>query len=200
MRRRMRSIFQQDILHHLKKGKLVLSGTRTANSQLWIADDSKSPNALYYDASKVNNFSQAAEPQATINSSSALAPSHAANALCPEPHLAARIAFFHATLFLPAISTLCNAIDAGLLHSLPGNINLSQVRKHLCFSKAMHKEHLYQERQGICSTKLQEPSTTLQRNTKIQELLKLSIDDSDLLQKCKHPASIEQRTTNFYFA
>ena len=89
-----------------KKGKLVLSGTRTANSQLWIADDAKSPNALYYDATKVDNFSQAAEPQATINSSSALAPSHAANARCPEPHLAARIAFFHATLFSPAISTL----------------------------------------------------------------------------------------------
>ena len=65
-----------------KKGKLVLSGTLTANSQLWIADDAKSPNALYYDATKVDNFSQAAEPQATINSSLALAPSHAANALC----------------------------------------------------------------------------------------------------------------------
>ena len=43
-----------------KKGKLVLSGTRTANIQLLIADDAKSPNALYYDAAKVNNFSQAA--------------------------------------------------------------------------------------------------------------------------------------------
>ena len=40
-----------------KKGKLVISGTRTANSQLWIADDTKYPNALYYDAAKVNNFS-----------------------------------------------------------------------------------------------------------------------------------------------
>ena len=89
-----------------KKGKLVLSGTRTANSQSWIADDAKSPNDLYYDAAKVNNFSQAAKPQATINLSLALTPSHAANALCPEPHLSARIAFFHATLFSPAISTL----------------------------------------------------------------------------------------------
>ena len=103
-----------------KTGTLLLSGTRTANSQLWIADNAKSPNALYYDAAKVNNFSQAAKPQATINSSSALAPSHAANDLCPEPHLAARIAFFHAALFSPAISTLYNTIDAGLLNSLPG--------------------------------------------------------------------------------
>ena len=82
-----------------KKGKLVLSGTCTAKSQLWIAGDTNSPNALYYDSAKVNNFSQAAEPQETINSSSALAPYHAANALCPEPHLATCIAFFHATLF-----------------------------------------------------------------------------------------------------
>ena len=52
-----------------KKGKLVLSGTRTAKSQLWIADNAKSPNALYYNTAKVNNFSQDAEPQATINSS-----------------------------------------------------------------------------------------------------------------------------------
>ena len=64
----------------------------------------------------------------------------------------------------------------------------------------MHKGHLDQERQGIRSTKLQEPSTTLQRNAKKQELLKISTDDSDLFQKYNLPAPIEQRTTNFYFA
>ena len=66
-----------------KKGKLVLSGTHTAKSQFWIADDTKSLNALYYDAATVNNISQAAEPQAKINSSSAPGPSHATNDLCP---------------------------------------------------------------------------------------------------------------------
>ena len=55
-----------------KEGKIFLSGTRTANSQLWIADNAKSPNALYYDAAKVNKFSQAAESHEKINSSSAL--------------------------------------------------------------------------------------------------------------------------------
>ena len=155
MWRRLWDIFQQDHLHHNKKGKLVLSGTRTANSQLWIADNTKSSNALYNDAATVNTFSLAAEPQKTINSSSAHAPSRVANALCPEPHLAAHIAFFHATLFSPAISTLCSAIDAGLLHSLPGNITSSQVRKHIFFSAAMHKGHLDQDHQGIRSTKLQ---------------------------------------------
>ena len=35
-----------------KNGNLFLSGTRTANSQLWIADGIKASNALYNDAAK----------------------------------------------------------------------------------------------------------------------------------------------------
>ena len=190
MRRRLRVILQQEHLHHHKKGKLFISGTCTANSQLWIADDTKSSNSLYNDAATVNTLSQAAEPQTTINSSSMHAPSHAANALCPEPHLDARIVFFHATLFWPAIFTLCSAIDAGLLHSLPGNITSPQVRKNIFFSEAMHKGHLDQDRQGIRSTKLQEPITTLQCTAKTQELLTLSTDDSHLLQQCNSPLPI----------
>ena len=148
----------------------------------------------------MNTFSQASEPQTTMNSSLSHAPSHAANDLCPEPHLAARIDFFHATLFLPEISTFCSAIDAGLLHSLPENITSSQVRKHLFFSETMHKGHLDQERQGIRSTKLQEPIPTLQHTAKNQELIELSKDDTNLLQSCNYPSPIEQRTTNLYFA
>ena len=132
----------------------------------------------------MKTFSHAAEPQTTINWLSAHAPSHTANNFCPEPHLTARIAFFHATLFSPAISTFCSAIDAGLLHSLPGKITSSQVRKHLFFSEAMHKGHLDQECQGIRSTKLQEPQPTLQQTNKNQELIVLSKSDNDLLQEC----------------
>ena len=129
--------FDKNICTITKNGKLVLSGTCTANIQLWIADDIKSSNALYNDAATVIFFSQAAEPQTTINSSLAHAPSHAANNFCPEPHLAAHIAFFHATLFSPEISNFYSAIDAGLLHSLPGNTTSSLVRKHLFFSEAI---------------------------------------------------------------
>ena len=93
-----------------KKVKLVLSGTHTANSQLWIADDTKSPNALYNEAATVNNFSQADEPQATINLSLAHTPYHAANTLCPEPHLAAHIAFsmqlYSSQKYLPSAEPL----------------------------------------------------------------------------------------------
>ena len=85
--------FNKTICTMTKKGKLILSGTCSANSQLWISDNIKYSNALYNDAATVKTFSQATEPQTTINLSSAHAPSHAANALCPEPHLATRIDF-----------------------------------------------------------------------------------------------------------
>ena len=85
--------FNKNMCTITKKGKLFLSGTHTANSQLWITNDIKSTNALYNDAATVNNFSQAVEPQTKINSSTAHVPFHAANAFCPEPHLAVRIAF-----------------------------------------------------------------------------------------------------------
>ena len=130
----------------------------------------------------VKKFSHTAEPQTTINSPSSHAPSHVANALCPEPHLATRISFFHATLFSPAISTFCSAIDAGLLNSLPGNITSSQVRKHLFLSEAMHKGPLDQESQGIWSTKLQEPRPTLKQTMNNHKLLLLSKADNELLQ------------------
>ena len=68
--------FNKTICTIKKKCKLILIGARTANSQLWIADDTKSSNALYNDAATVKNISQAAEPQKTINSSLAHAPSH----------------------------------------------------------------------------------------------------------------------------
>ena len=48
--------FNKNICTITKNGKLVLSGTRTSNSQLWIADDIKSSNALYNDAATVKLF------------------------------------------------------------------------------------------------------------------------------------------------
>ena len=64
----------------------------------------------------------------------------------------------------------------------------------------MHKGHHYQERQGIRSTKLKEPSNTLQSTAKNKILITLATGDADLLHKYNRPAPIEQRTTTFYFA
>ena len=64
----------------------------------------------------------------------------------------------------------------------------------------MHKGRLDQERQGIRSTKLQEPLPTLQQSIRNQDLIDLSKDNTDLLQSCNYLSPIEQRTTNFYFS
>ena len=179
----------KDVCRITKNGLLVLSGTRTPNSRLWIADDKHTAafNAVFNDAERRKlNTSLSAEPQ--------LSPTHVANDLCPEPHLAARIAFLHATFFSPAISTFCQALDAGLSISLPGKLTAAQVRKHLFFSEATHKGHLDQERQGLRSTKIQPPQPSLQS----KELQVLTSDEELLLQADNNPVSIPRRTNSFY--
>ncbi|GAX19836.1 hypothetical protein FisN_11Lu298 [Fistulifera solaris] len=82
---------------------------------------------------------------------------------CPLPHpIAARaigapataelVAFAHASLFLPALSTLEAA--RGFLTNFPG-LTLSSLRKYPPRSLAMHKGHMDQIRKNLKSTKLQ---------------------------------------------
>jgi hypothetical protein len=66
--------------------------------------------------------------------------------------LADRIAFYHATIFSPTISTWCRAIDAGHLTTWP-ELTSKQVRQHLPASRAMLKGHLDQTRSNSWSTK-----------------------------------------------
>jgi hypothetical protein len=65
--------------------------------------------------------------------------------------IADRIAFYHATMFSPTISTWCRAIDAGHLTTWP-ELTSKQVRQHLPNSKAMLKGHLDQTRANDHST------------------------------------------------
>jgi hypothetical protein len=66
--------------------------------------------------------------------------------------VADRIAFYHATMFSPTISTWCRAIDAGHLTTWP-ELTSKQVRQHLPASRAMLKGHLDQTRSNAQSTK-----------------------------------------------
>jgi hypothetical protein len=65
--------------------------------------------------------------------------------------IANRIAFYHASLFPPSLSTWCQAIDAGHFPSWPG-LTSSAVRKYPHQSIPMHQGHLYQLRANIRST------------------------------------------------
>jgi hypothetical protein len=87
------------------------------------------------------------------------------NALIHNPNLATRIAFYHAAMFSPSLSTWCSAIDAGHMSSWPA-ITSKQVRHHPPASTAMLKGHLDQQRANTRSTKPKpatadpEPSST----------------------------------------
>jgi hypothetical protein len=76
-----------------------------------------------------------------------------ANAVINNPNLAERIAFYHASMFSPALSTWCTAIDAGHFTSWP-ELTSAQVRRYPPPSIAMVKGHLDQERASVRSTKL----------------------------------------------
>lgn len=62
------------------------------------------------------------------------------------------VAFTHAALFSPALSTLEHALTKGFLINFPG-MTLAQVRKHPPRSIPMTKGHLDQTRQNQRSTK-----------------------------------------------
>jgi hypothetical protein len=81
------------------------------------------------------------------------------NALIHNPNIAARIAFYHAAMFSPSLSTWCSATeDAGHMSSWP-SITSKQVRQNPPASIVMLKGHLDQQRANTRSTK-PKPATT----------------------------------------
>ncbi|EEC47130.1 predicted protein [Phaeodactylum tricornutum CCAP 1055/1] len=80
-------------------------------------------------------------------------PPATAHALVPNTPLANCIAFVHASLFSPALSTWCQALDSGHLTTFP-DLSSRQVRKYPPSSPVMIKGHLDQQRANLRSTKL----------------------------------------------
>jgi hypothetical protein len=83
-----------------------------------------------------------------------------AHALIPNTSVADRIAFVHASLFSPSLSTWCTAIDAGRLPTFP-DITAKQVRKYPPLSAATVKGHLDQQRANLRLTKPLPPPSAL---------------------------------------
>ena len=70
--------------------------------------------------------------------------------------IAQRVAFYHAAMFSPTLSTWCAALDAGFLTTWP-DLTAAQVRRHPPFSVATIQGHLDQQRANLRST---QPSAT----------------------------------------
>ena len=65
--------------------------------------------------------------------------------------MAHRIAFMHASMFSPSLSTWCKAIDSGRMTTWP-DLTSAQVRRHPPHPAAMIQGHLDQQRANLRST------------------------------------------------
>eukprot|EP00978_Attheya_sp_CCMP212_P008992 scaffold21179_cov47-Attheya_sp.AAC.3 len=109
-----------------RESKIVMQGNRDPENVLWSIPVPPSPPLL------ANNVTS------TVTRS-----------IADRIH---SIVFYHATMFLPTISTWCRASDAGHLTTWP-ELTSKQVRQHLPASRAMLKGHLDQTRSNARSTK-----------------------------------------------
>ena len=100
----------------MHQGTIVLTGTRTNATGLWIVDATTRRTATI-----------TAHP--AHHTASAPACYSIARPCPPMATLEQRIAFLHAAMCDPALSTLCSAIDAGFLSSFP-EITSALVRKY----------------------------------------------------------------------
>jgi hypothetical protein len=108
-----------------------------------------------------------------------------ANSLMKYDTIAERIAFYHASLFSPVISTWCKAIDTGHFTTWP-ELTSAQVRKYLPHgSGPMIKGHMHQQRANLRSTQPKE----------------LSSDQAAIQAEDYHPTPITplEPRTNFVF-
>jgi hypothetical protein len=104
----------------------VLHGTRTPATGLW----------------HVNSPSVCVQP--VVPPPAMLLSAHATS-------VAAHVAFYHAAMCSPSLSTWCAAIDAGFLTTWPA-LTSAQVRRHPPFSVPMLQGHLDHQRSNLRST------------------------------------------------
>ena len=99
------------------------------------------------------------------------------------PKVSDMVAFAHASLFSPTLSTLAKALKSNFLTNFPG-LTIDTLCCHPLQSKAMIMGHLDQTCQGLCSTM---PSQS--NNTADMEPTKTDDDeeDNDAFPNSKHP-------------
>jgi hypothetical protein len=120
--------FDAQRMHVLDNDICVLTGTRYAPTGMWHIDASTSSDLLRQ------------KPQAQ------------ANKLGGTTIKDAVVAYAHATLFSPSLSTLEHALSNNFLTNFPG-LDLDTFRRHAPTSIPMDKGHLDQVRQNVRSTK-----------------------------------------------
>ncbi|KAI2494253.1 hypothetical protein MHU86_20271 [Fragilaria crotonensis] len=131
-----------------RNNQTILTGVRTPDTGLWHMSLLQSPLSPHVDT----------ESPATTPERDDVHYSHSAvHSATPE----ALVAFAHAALFSPALSTLKQAIDNGFLPNFLG-LTATGLRKYPPLSVAMIKGHLDQSRKNQRSTKPVSPPPELE--------------------------------------
>jgi hypothetical protein len=133
------ALFDKEQVTIFRGPQVVLKGQREANTRLWTINMTMPP-------SDYPTFAP------TALTTTACADSLVHTALATTATIANRVAFMHAAMFSPAISTWCAAIDPGLFTAWP-SLTSAQVRRHAPFSVPMLKGHMDQSRANQRSTK-----------------------------------------------
>ena len=149
-----------------RHGTNILTGSRSPTTRLWSLDFAAMPTVNNASTSEDSgdknlpchyhtqgrcmfgvNCRRSHDDRCAIPSST-----HTANAVNPSATIADRIEFYHASMGSPALSTWCDAIDAGRLTTFP-ELTSAQVRRYPPASIPMIKGHLDQQRANLRSTK-----------------------------------------------
>jgi hypothetical protein len=132
-------LFDKEQVTIFRGPQVILKGRREANTCLWTINLTGPPT-------------DAPTFAPTALTAAACADSLVHTALATTATVANRVAFLHAAMFSPAISTWCAAIDAGRFITWP-SLTSAQVRRHAPFSIPMLKGHMDQSRANQRSTK-----------------------------------------------
>jgi hypothetical protein len=136
------ALFDHERVTIFRGPQVVLPGRRDANTRLWTID-MQAPTSTPVFAP-------------TALTTTACSDTFTHSALATNATVANRVAFLHAAMFSPAISTWCAAIDAGRFTTWP-SLTSAQVRRYAPFSVPMIKGHLDQARANQRSTKPAQP-------------------------------------------
>jgi hypothetical protein len=134
------------------KGKIIMTGSRDRTDGLWrlrLPDRS----TIILTGSETLDLDQWRQPRHS---------SHSCNALVPRYTVAQRVAYLHACLGSPALSTLHQALKSGYLKTIP--MTSEQVNLYPPQSVAMWKGHMDQTRKNQRSTRPIHDHRTLNSN------------------------------------
>jgi hypothetical protein len=172
--------FHPDTVDISLDGATILTGARSPTTNLWTIDLAQLPSSP-----PTPIFLSHHQPQHQVNA-----------LLATDATIARRVAFYHATLFSPSLSTWTAALTRGHFTTWP-DLTAAQVRRHPPTSIPMVKGHLDQQRSNLQSTNPTPKSVTNNTPDSTTKPFSSTTDPDDEFLDY-HPTSPSLRTHHLY--